>query len=159
MYLKHRSECWKTTSTGQHNNIGKMSCSVESTEFKDLSSINAAKTFYNTCTIAYSMEESLIQSKIREMTKELFNGWWISSDDEQHNIYTENVLKPGKFNLTAYILPLIFQSGRTLFFSINLTEGYSEGDDRLIHIQQETVVGEASPVNIEELEGICSLVS
>ncbi|VDP43978.1 unnamed protein product [Schistosoma margrebowiei] len=26
MYLKHRSECWKTTSTGQHNDIGKMRC-------------------------------------------------------------------------------------------------------------------------------------
>ncbi|VDP54677.1 unnamed protein product [Schistosoma curassoni] len=198
--LKHRRGCWKTTSTVQHNNIGKMSCSVESTELKNLSSINAAKTFYNTCTIDYSKEKSFIQSKVREMADELFNGWAISLDNNRAAIFWNKILATEMFNLTAFILPLIFQSGRTTFFSINLTEGYSQGDDRLIHsdrsdsevkeqifkylqnvgarednkrlmdevfelyskikkIQDETVVGEATPVSIEELEDFCSIIN
>ncbi|CAH8288062.1 unnamed protein product, partial [Schistosoma mattheei] len=106
----------------------------ESTEFKNLSSINAAKTFYNTCTIDYSKEKSFIQSKVREMAEELFNGWAISLDNNRAAFFWNQILATEMFNLTAFILPLIFQSGRTTFFSINLTEGYSQGDDRLIHI-------------------------
>ncbi|RTG91384.1 uncharacterized protein DC041_0006322, partial [Schistosoma bovis] len=118
---------------------GFLSLLVESTEFKNSSSINAAKTFYKTCSIDYSMEKSLIQSKVHEMAEELFNGWRMSSDEKQYKDFSENVLKPEHFNLTAYILPLIFQSGRTTFFSVNLTEGYSQGDDRLIHVRFQTI--------------------
>ncbi|VDO72945.1 unnamed protein product [Schistosoma margrebowiei] len=169
----------------------------ESTELKNLSSINAAKTFYNTCTIDHSMEKSFIQSKVHEMSEKLFNGWAISLDKKQAVDFWNNILATEMFNLTALILPLIFQSGTTTFFSINLTEGYSQGDNRLIHSDrsedefkeqifrylqkvgarennknlmeevfklyseikiEETAVGEAMPVSIEELEDFCSII-
>ncbi|CAH8501014.1 unnamed protein product [Schistosoma margrebowiei] len=108
---------------------------LEITEYQDVPNIKAAKMFYKTCTEALSMKNEFIITKVINLIEVFFGGWLMSSDDTQHYNLIENVFRSSKFNLTASILPLIFQSGRTTFFSLKIIGDYSTGDNSIIYIE------------------------
>ncbi|KAH9584503.1 hypothetical protein MS3_00010730 [Schistosoma haematobium] len=106
----------------------------EITEYQDVPSIKAAEMFYKTCTEALSVKNEFITTKVIDLIELLFSGWLMSSDDTQQYNLIEKFLRSRKFNLTASILPLIFQGGRTTLFSLNLIGDYSQEDNSMIYI-------------------------
>ncbi|CAH8501413.1 unnamed protein product [Schistosoma haematobium] len=105
----------------------------EITEYQDVPSIKAAEMFYKTCTEALSVKNEFITTKVIDLIELLFSGWLMSSDDTQQYNLIEKFLRSRKFNLTASILPLIFQGGRTTLFSLNLIGDYSQEDNSMIY--------------------------
>ncbi|CAH8501574.1 unnamed protein product [Schistosoma curassoni] len=95
---------------------------LEITEYQDVPNIKAAEMFYKTCTKALSVKNEFITTKVIDLIELLFSGWLMSSDGTQQYDLIEKFIRSRKFNLTASILPLIFQSGRTTLFSLNLIE-------------------------------------
>uniref|UniRef100_A0A094ZQK8 Uncharacterized protein n=1 Tax=Schistosoma haematobium TaxID=6185 RepID=A0A094ZQK8_SCHHA len=134
-----------------------LSLLVEITEYQDVPSIKAAEMFYKTCTEALSVKNEFITTKVIDLIELLFSGWLMSSDDTQQYNLIEKFLRSRKFNLTASILPLIFQGGRTTLFSLNLIGDYSQEDNSMIYVQEKTAIDEDTLVSISDLEQICPI--
>ncbi|CAH8535860.1 unnamed protein product [Schistosoma rodhaini] len=109
---------------------------LQSTEYEDVPGVKVAQTFYNTCTIASSMERPLIKKKIGELIKLLFNGWLMSSNDTEQLDVEQNVLSSEKFSLTALLLPSLFQIGETALFSLKLVKDITQNGVQFIEEPQ-----------------------
>lgn len=94
--------------------------------------------FYKTCTQALSVKNEFITTKVIDLIELVFSGWLMSSDGTQQYDLIEKFIRSWKFNLTASILPLIFQGGRTTLFSLNLIGDYSQEDNSIIYVRFQT---------------------